>query len=196
MLTRVKHLLNTKTVKIIGLVFLLALLASSVYFYRKQNTQLTQYEADQFQKDITTLQENKKYDEAEDKLNSYINDKNMSSDVKAQLIYALGTTFVQNKQYDKAVDAFKKSAEVKGSLTFTTAHSIADAAASSGDKTTAIEYYKKTIEIAKTDDDPYDDQSIEAYERTIKYLQSGTSSSEKQYNQIPKGVNVPKEFLQ
>ncbi len=197
MLSKLKTVLTSKIVKAVGVTLLVALLIASAISYFSQKSTIKQSALDSFINQVMVLEKQQKYKVADSQIQTYLhdNDKKLTNDGKSQVLFALGANYVLLKDFPKAVDAFKKSAQLQGTLNFSTAHAIADAAISAGQKDVAIEYYQKAIDIAKTDADPYDNQSIEGYQNTIRYLQGGSLQPGASGSPIPAGINVPKEFL-
>lgn len=76
-------------------------------------------------------------------IQSALNQQNVSDKDKYTLYVQEGVTYSNDKQYQKALDAFKQAEAVRSD--FTTSHLIAEQAEALGDKTTALTYYKKAL---------------------------------------------------
>ena len=100
------------------------------------------------------LAQNGQVDQSNQKLQQALEQPNATNDDKYNAYWQLGVNASNNNQPQQAIDYFKKAEAIKS--TYTISHLIAEQAEIIGDKTTAIEYYKKAITQLNTGSPVYD----------------------------------------
>jgi len=84
-----------------------------------------------------------KYDDALAAIDNALQKPGLSTTDKYDLYIQQGSTYVNKKDYAKAVDAYKHA--MAAQETYVAAAGVGDAAAKKGDKDTAVTYYQKAI---------------------------------------------------
>lgn len=114
----------------------------------------------------------KKYEEAATQLKNYIDDSPKKEYVFEATIQ-LGSAYLNWGKYQEALTTFRAADELKGPNPLAATVGIALAAERLGDKATAVESYKKAIEILRLKgDDSFIAQEIRHYEQQISELES------------------------
>ena len=106
-----------------------------------------------------------KYDEATAILKSFIK-KTSSKQQKANAWGLLGTVYLNQKQYADALQAFSEEGKLTATPTPGMYSAIALTAEKQGDKKTALENYKKALDLAKNQKNARDTN------RDVQYLTS------------------------
>jgi len=161
-------------------VSLLLLGALSWYYFYSVKNRVTQEDIDGLRVEIQQLMSRQKYTEVESMLTAYIDEHpNMPPQHKYEVYTFLAGNYLALKNFQAAYDWYKKAESVDpDGLRYGNALGIAQTAQALGDTKVAIEYYKKTIEIAKTDPNSVNDTFIPSYERTIQVLEDPNLSTE------------------
>lgn len=170
-----------KPVLIVAVVVGLLILGGlSWYYFSSIKNRVTQEDIDGLRVEIQQLMSRQKYSEVESILSAYIDEHpNMPAEYKYEVFTFLAGNYVNLKNFQAAYDWYKKAESVDpDGLRYGNALGIAQTAQALGNTQVAIEYYKKTIEIAKTDPNPVNDTFIPSYERIIQVLEDPNLTSE------------------
>ena len=117
--------------------------------------------------DIQTKSLSGDYDAAHEEIQKQLDKSDLSDNEKQALLFQEGLTYENQKQYDKAIESYKKAAAVKD--TQMTAEAMARTYETMGDKQNAIKYYKKAITLIPADY-PLADTDKRHYGEAIKRL--------------------------
>lgn len=108
-----------------------------------------------------------KTEEAQQQITSALNNSSTSSQDKFLLYYTQANIAADKQDNQGIIDALAKAEAIK--QTSDVAARMASAYQQLGDKSKAIEYYKKAIQL-ETDDNPMRDREVETYQEMIKNL--------------------------
>jgi tetratricopeptide (TPR) repeat protein len=84
------------------------------------------------------------YTKAHEALETALADPQISNDEKYELVFQQGITYENQKKFDEAIAKYKQAETIKA--TQAVAEALARTAESKGDKSLAVEYYKKALE--------------------------------------------------
>lgn len=96
-----------------------------------------------------------------------------SNEYKIFTYTKIGTIHEVNKEYDKALAAYRQAEKLKGRDDRAIAVGIARSSYALGDKQTAIEYYKKCIAVLEEQNGRLLAEDIELYKKTIADIEAG-----------------------
>lgn len=152
---------------------LLILCGISWYYFSSIKNRVTQEDIDGLRVEVQQLMSRQKYTEVESILNAYLNEHpSMSAEYKYEVYTFLAGNYINLKNFQAAYDWYKKAESVDpDGLRYGNALGIAQTAQALGNTQVAIEYYKKTIELARSDPNPVNDTYIPSYERIIAILE-------------------------
>ena len=95
----------------------------------------------------------------------------MPDEFRYSTLMALGANYNNQKNLSAALDAYRQAEAISPeSLTSSAAAIMAQVALGLGDKKQAIQYYDKAINIARSDDDSFNDAYIEIYQQSIEKI--------------------------
>jgi tetratricopeptide (TPR) repeat protein len=105
---------------------------------------------------------------AQKQISDALNKSGVSDSDKYALYYQQGTIYVNQGDYAKAIDSYKKAEALQSTQSLS--ESIGDAYAASGDAGQAITYYKKAISQISTDGNPVAGDDKTSLEQKIRNL--------------------------
>jgi tetratricopeptide (TPR) repeat protein len=139
--------------------------------YNENRRLAEQAEYEQLVSDVNKLTFAKQYDQATEKLTSFIT-KSSNKEHQYVAMNQLGTVYLQQGKYQEALDWFQKADQIGIENDPASSLGIAMAAEALGEKPTAINAYQKAIAILqKNDADPFTAEDIKNYENQIKILE-------------------------
>ena len=170
--------LNRKITIIIIILVLLVATGLGYYFFYWRN-RVSQNDVDKLTSQSQQLVARGKLSESEQLLVGFYNaHKKMSADKKYQVTLLIANNYLAEQNSQAALDWYKKAeATSKNGLEYATALGIARAAQGVGNNQLAIEYYQKTIDLAKKTPSPQNEVFIEGYQQLIIRLQNPNDPS-------------------
>lgn len=116
-----------------------------------------------------TLITNQKYTQAEKLLNDYLKG-DLPTKYERGAAVRLATVYSNAKEYDKAIEWYKKAEAMDGKPTADVAVGMAYTYDEKGDKQNAIKYFQQAVTLAEKSDDPMADSDKRSYEFEIERL--------------------------
>lgn len=168
--------LKGKRNKVLILLVVVLLFAGGVtaWLVYRGNNQVSSDEFEAFMSQTQELQNKNEFKKIEISIKEYLQQhKSLKPEYKYELTYFLAGNYVNLKDFKAALATFLDAEKVSPTgLNYLTALGIAQMAQATGDNNLAIEYYKKTIELAKNSDNSVHSTFIPQYEKTIKILEN------------------------
>ncbi len=185
-----------KSIVVIAVVLLLAGALAGWFIIDKRST-VSEEDIDQLTSQVETLQNNKEYEKIETTIKEYLAaHPKLDPKYKYDLLYILAGNYINLKDFKSALSTYQEAEKTNpDGLNYLTALGIAQTAQAIGDNKLAIEYYKKTIELAKTSDNTVYSTFIPQYEKTIKILENPDDVS-LQTGDAPDGYPLDGNFPQ
>ena len=163
-----------KLVTLIILILSVVLIGIGTWYYLAvYQNQATQEEVNSLRSDVQQHINTGEAEEASTIAKNFYDSKRMSDEIRWQVAQILGGIYAIKGDYAASRDWYLKAGELNPSgLNYELALGIAQAAIKLNDRTLAIDYYKKAIELAKNDNNEFNDLYIPGYEQTIKLLEN------------------------
>lgn len=176
-----KHKLRRALIGV-GVVVLVAVLAAvvgaGVRWFQQQRDYDNRAKPEAITQEATTAQNQAlggNFDQAHETINKALDNPNLSTQAKYDLYMQQGVTYEGQKNYDAAMESYRKAESLKETTEVTSA--IASLAESRGDKQTAITYYKKAIPLIP-EDDAMKDSLKKYFEDKVTELEGGVVNHE------------------
>ena len=131
----------------------------------------------QFKQEIKQLSDQQQFTQVEERLMGYLDGRRLTKPQRYEATFMLAENYKRLGNVETAVNWYMETLKLGDSHTAEIYYAMASITLQRNDKNQSIEYFKKGIETAKTDNNSFNDNAISGYERTVQSLESGSDPS-------------------